>query len=55
MSEQKIYHEFTKKVYDQQVMLRNGFFKMSRTVIVQQNLKMNVLMIVFYTINDNKN
>ena len=25
MSEQKIYHEFTKKVYDQQVMLRNGY------------------------------
>ena len=25
MSEQKIYHEFTKKIYDQQVMLRNGF------------------------------
>ena len=54
MSEQKIYHEFTKKIYDQQVMLRNGYKKpISPTVYttLEMNVLVNVLRMIYNIVN----
>ena len=54
MSEQKIYHEFTKKIYDQQVMLRNGYTKsISPTVYttLEMNVLVNVLRMIYNIVN----
>ena len=50
MTEQKIYHEFTKKIYDQQVMLRNGYNN-SLTGTVQQYTLTTVEINVPFTFN----